>query len=149
MKLTTMDKQSCKTLATRMAELLKPLEAEFGVKVKLGGGKYSAGSYAPKVEVAVIDENGQAETPERESFRLCAVSFDLLPTDLDTTFVAAGKTYRISGLKPASYVRPILATDVRGKTFKFPADVVRNALGRPRPVRSFNVGGVELTEGVA
>lgn len=131
-KLTSMDKVVCRQLAARMNELLKPLAAEFNVQIRLGGGKYTEGSFSPKVEVAILNEDGQAETPDREAFRTYATMFGLDPSDLGKSFIAGGKTFVISGLKPNSYVRPILAT-CNGKPFKFPAEAVAKALGKPVP----------------
>lgn len=40
MKLTNIDRDACRTLNTRIAELLKPLTAEFGVAVEMGAAKF-------------------------------------------------------------------------------------------------------------
>lgn len=88
-----MDKQKSIEISKRVMAALAPLAKEFKVEFSDVGGTYSAGCCMIKLQVAEINPEGRAETPERELFRNCITRAfpGLKPTDLDRNFRFQGK----------------------------------------------------------
>lgn len=129
-----MDPTTARLLAKRMEELLAPLAAEFGLKVQVGGGKYDEGSYSPKATLSVVAKDGTVLDPAAVAFKQYAPLIGMQGSDLGREFNLNGRTFRISGYKPASRKMPVLGVDVAtGRSYKFPEDAVRRALGIERP----------------
>lgn len=55
-----------------------------------------------------------------------ASAYGLDPSDLGSTFVQNGKTFRVDGLNPRRYKYPISVTEVKtGKKYKFREENVK------------------------
>lgn len=83
-----------------------------------------------KLQTVTTDDDGEVVMPEAQDFKRHAVLFGLKPEDLGCEFTApSGKRFRIAGAKPRNRKYPILAKCVvTGKIYKFPEDVVVQAL---------------------
>lgn len=125
-KITEMNRANARMLGDAIAEALQGVAEEFGVQIKAGGGSFDFTSLTQKVEVSIINEDGEAETKEATAFRMNADSFPgLSPDDLYKTFVCKGEIYKIMGLRPRAHTRHILCK-TKGKLYTFRAqDVVR------------------------
>jgi hypothetical protein len=125
-----MDKATATAIGKATEEALQSVAAQFGLTVKVKGGKYdpAAGTYVPKVEYAAHD------TAERE-WKRYADMFGLEADDFGKRFYLRGELYRIVGLNFSAKKYPVLAMrTVDGKVFKFPAQSIKQHLAERIPV---------------
>ena len=129
-----MDKIEAAKIMDRMLDALAHLETELGVKIVGKGGSFNADSVLVKFEVARLNEDGKAQTPERTAFLTMSKLFGLDPKDLDREFTTPQGTYVITGLMPSRHKFPICAEGAKGriigKNFKFAEKTVKEALGK-------------------
>lgn len=134
MKINTIDRVTLHSLSVKALTAVKPIFDELGLSVKLGGGTYGRENGTIKLEIAVIGDNGIAQSPDRTAYTLYYKLFDLQPEWLDQSFTSQGKTYIVRGLKPNAPKYPVLCEEgVTHKTYKFPAETVIRALTNPAP----------------
>ncbi len=120
----SINKAKAQALGSAVEKALAAVAEEFGLTVEVRGGKYSANSYAPRVEFATA---GASE----DDFRTYAHMYGLEPDDFGKEFVSRGRTFKVSGLAHRSRTYPILATEMSdGKTYKFTPDGIQKALGK-------------------
>jgi len=129
MKIATIGRPELRTLSARVLELLAPLKDEFGIAVSLGAGTYGGTTGSVKIQMATINQDGQAETQEAQMFKLVAPSLGLKPEDLGRKFRTFGtKTFTLTGYNGKAVNYPLQAVDQNGKRFKFPIQQVVSAL---------------------
>lgn len=131
-KIGTINPQLCRTISSVVEPAIKKAieEAFENLKVVMRGGKYNDTSYTMKIEIAMVGEDGKANTTFSTDFKDMATAFGLQPSDLGRRFMFRGNIYEVSGCKPSSYKFPIIANRVcDGKSFKFSAEQVKRALG--------------------
>jgi hypothetical protein len=126
-KIKEMDRGTVRMLSEAMKEALKEVADEYGLALDYKGASYSSSNATFKFELATKGSKG-ANTREKEAFVKTAILFGLDAKDLGKEFTHEGWTYTISGLKPRSRRYPIVCTRGDGKSFKFPASIVQNAL---------------------
>jgi len=139
-KLTKLDRGACHVLREAINEALSSIDFEnrYGVDINVGTMSYAntgAGPISTKLEIALLNADGKAETQQRIDFKKRANWFaGLAPTDLDREFTDFdGTRFKIVGLKPKSRKYPIVVEDMEnGKLFKFPAKRVSGALDRQK-----------------
>jgi len=132
-----MDKALAQKIAKATEAALAEVAKEFGLDVKVGGGKYDpgAGTFAPKVEFFAND------SAERDFKRIIGTvpvdyatgigSFVFTEDDWNVTFKSHGKTFSLCGVNPRSPKYALSAKCLDdGKTYKFTASSVARALGR-------------------
>ena len=110
---------------------LAAVAARHGLKVVRKNCSYSALEMpvAFKLQATETDEDGNVITAEAQEFMRCAVAFGLKPEDLGRAFTTSNGTYVVAGLKSRNRKYPVLATSKsNGKTYKFPADVVKRTM---------------------
>lgn len=99
-----MDKTQANAIASRMRELLAPLEREFGVTVKVGGGTYDpAGLLKPRVEIASAGTSKEAIAFKRE-----AIFYGLDEQHLGAKIQLNGVSYEVAGLRPRAGKKPLV-----------------------------------------
>jgi hypothetical protein len=128
-KITKFDPATCRALSDRIKAALQPLAESLGVTITMGGGKYEAGYYDPKLRVSVVGADGTIGSPEAAAFRQLAHLYGLKAEDLGKTFRAQGDTLTITGLRTRAAKRPIVARATSGKSYVFPAEDVKRLLG--------------------
>lgn len=114
-------------------EALRPIAEKYGLTLDQKGRTYRRDALPVMFQLLVTekDEDGNALSAMAKDFQNMAPLFGLEPDDLGKEFTRAGKTFRITGLKPRSRKYPVLAENVKtGKTYKFPAETVKEALKR-------------------
>jgi hypothetical protein len=115
-----MDKVTTERIKARAIELLRPLEAEFGVNVAPRRGNYGQGHCMLQFEFAETGEDGVAQTRDVEAFKTLCLVYGLQPEDLGRKFVSNGEVFTVTGLNPKSRKYPVCAMRARdGKRFKF------------------------------
>ncbi len=125
-----MDKAQARNIATRVQELLKPLEEECGLTVSPRGGSFDpSGNLVLRVEFAET-QNGVAMT--REAVRLIqqGVLYGLPDGCLGKEFVTGGQTFVLTGMSTRSEKWPFTARNVGdGKTYKMSKSAVLAGFG--------------------
>ena len=89
-----------------------------------------SGPFTFSVDLAPI-VGGTVVSRERVDFQQLAAVYGLRPEDLDAQVAINGIAYTIDGLLPRGSKFTVLLRAASGKRFKFPAEAVRRALGRP------------------
>lgn len=107
-KLTTIDRPACRMLRDELEKELIDLANRLGIRIKVGAGSFTESNVIFKVECAVIDQNGEAQSKTAQDFIRWCGEFGLAPTDLHRTFTMTGKQYKIVGLRIRSRKYPVL-----------------------------------------
>jgi hypothetical protein len=129
MKITSIDRGIARKISSDVIEQLKAYAAQTGFAIEMKGCKYGGSSCEVRVIVSLRNENGQAETPEREMYKKMAADYKLNPGWLDMPFVFRDKKWSIVGLNPRKYKRPVIVKCHNdGKKYVFAADSIRVAL---------------------
>ena len=129
-------------------KLLKDVQAAIdlgeieGFSIKLLPGTYDPrGTITFKVEASELSADGTVNTPERIAWKGARFIGGVETEWLDQTFTHEHKVYTIVGLKPRSYVRPILCEGPDGRMAKFPVNMVRAAMGLSKFVDPVEAAG--------
>ena len=118
----TFDRATVKTIREQMEEVLGGLAHDLKAKITVGSASFTANNIHFKVEVAQVGENGEANTQEAQSFKLCARMYGLTPDDLGKTFKHwSGQVFTITGASSRRCRTPIFAERSDGKRYRFPA----------------------------
>ena len=138
----TMTKQSASDVISRLRRKIEATlndgtldSIQEGLQVDLGNARYTSGDIFPitfKFEVSATNEDGTVETKEARDFKRIAEIYGLSPDDLGKTFKTwhGKRTYTITGLVRRRRKFPISAVCENGKSWKFPAEQVKDALSR-------------------
>lgn len=134
MTVTSFNRTNHRFISDRIAQLLAPLEAEFGIKIDMHGGTLGGSEAIFKVRGVVKDQvSGQVISVERQSFARYCTSYGLQPGDIDRKFIHKRDSYQLVGLSPN---RPKYPFDVirlhDGQRMKFPRDLIVSLLSARR-----------------
>lgn len=130
------NKAAVREILSKIEAALAPIAAEYGLTVGRKSCSYTPDALPVAFQLLVRkeDSDGRALSPEAVTFQRLSSAYGLAPTDLGREFTVGGKRFRVSGLKPKAVRFPILAEAIAtGKTYKFPEDVVKQALGKMAP----------------
>lgn len=122
-----------RTILEECREALEPVAEKHGLVLDNKGRTYQRDALPVMFQLLVRqeDEDGNALKTEAKDFLKAGRMYGFEPGDLGKEFKSRGETFRITGLKPKSRKYPVLAENVKtGKSYKFPADVVKAALQR-------------------
>jgi len=86
MKIKSIDRQACDLLRDAINENCAEIAKELGVKITCKSGSFDSGQVTFKVECAVLNENGEAQTKEASDFKFYAARYGLKPEDLGREF---------------------------------------------------------------
>ena len=125
MTITKFDTHSLKKVNNRIELALSIVAKEFGIDIKTGGSKYTDDNATTKIELRVLDKDGNAFDEDAANFKVFAKDFGLKPEDLGKTFITNFKEYTITGLKPQNKKYPILVVNKKGKCYKFPIKLIQ------------------------
>jgi hypothetical protein len=121
---------NCQILVSKIIELIKPLEKEFGVKIKSKSATYTEDSLNFKFEILKVGDSGSIIKSE-DTFKVYAKMYGLDPEDLGKTFQYKNQMYKITGINPRSKKYPIEVINIANKKgYKFPVPYVKVALGK-------------------
>lgn len=129
-----MSKITLDKLREKIQEALNNAELEdFGdIGVSIGRMRYTGGGeifpVSVDIEISRREENGELLSPRARDFRSQAFLYGLQAEDLGRTFTSNGKTFTITGLNRKAKKYPIIADDVDGNSYKFPASRVKSGL---------------------
>jgi len=129
MTIISIDRPTAKHIATEIETALADVAQRLGVKITVGGTRFTEQNAKIKIEVATISSDGQVRSEAAENFGVYAYRYGLKPEDMGKTFSWMGNSYEISGCSPRSHKYPILAKRLSdGKTYKFAAKLVREGI---------------------
>jgi hypothetical protein len=124
-----LDRQTVRLFRERMQEALDPLGNEIHAKITVGNASYTPGNASFKIEVALVQADGQTINKSASNFKRMAARYSLAASDLGRQFSLDGKQFIITGLNPRCRRYPILARGrADGKIWKLPLDAVLFAL---------------------
>lgn len=119
-KITNFDRVTCKAMNAEILAALAPIAKKYGLNVAGKGGRFSADNWVTKIEFAVINKDGVAQSKEVAEFNRYCHLFGLNREHFGEVFVVQGRKFAICGLKPRAHKMPVLAKEIAtGKTFKF------------------------------
>lgn len=127
------DKPTTRKIVNRVEEYLQGLSEELGVHITAGNARYSSTNITLKLEISVVDADGEAMTKEVMDFKTYAPVHGLSPDDLNAQFSYLGRKYKLIGYKPRRYKFPFVVECLDdGKQYKLPAIAVETALKREK-----------------
>jgi hypothetical protein len=126
--ITKLDRTNLKLLRAELDAAVFDVAKKYGISLKFGNARFTESTATIKLDIAVKDADGTVVNRGREDFTRYAEMYGLKPEWLDLTFLSGGKTYKITGLAPNRRKRPVLA-ETNGKTYIFPVEAVRTAMG--------------------
>ncbi len=130
--MSALDKETVKRIGKRAEEKLKEIEAEFGISVSYGGGRFSKTNATLKFEFALVREDGSVATKEAEDYKRWHGLFGLPADGVGQTFLYQSQEYTIMGILPKSKKYPVITMNSDGRSIKFPAELVKRLLGDVR-----------------
>lgn len=134
-KITKFTPANVRDLMSEIEEALEPIAEKHGLTLDRKGRTFYRDSLPVMFQLLVKqeDEDGNAMDSKAKDFVRCARNYGLSADDYHAEFQSNGRTFRITGLNTRARGYPVLAEDVRnGKTYKFPAGRVKEALARAR-----------------
>ena len=111
------------------------LAAKHNIIFHVGNAKFSENTITFVLDVSTKSVTGEVNTKEAESFKKLATSYGLKPEHLGMKFCdTTGKTFQITGLKPAASKYPIMVKSmIDGKTYRMSElRVVAALIGREK-----------------
>lgn len=131
-KIESFSRDNIKQVRADLQAVLDKFASDHGVEIKLGRITYGDLDFRSSIRVFIPTKD--AETPMALDFKTKCLKYGLVPDDLGAEFRSGlnNDMHKIVGLKPRNRKYPIITKNLRdGKQYKFPASVVREALGRP------------------
>lgn len=130
MTIKTLDRQSLRTLRTKMQTALDAISEETGLGIQVGRATYERDGSACtfKLNIVAPDASGEVLTADAKAFKDNAWRWDMAPEDLGRKFTYNGKVLTIVGATPRSPKYPILGQDSRGKVCKYSGGMVKTML---------------------
>jgi len=122
---------NCRTLMDEVEAALKPIAEKHGLTLDRKGKSFYRDKLPVMFQFLVTekDEDGNALDSRAKDFMRVADAYGLSKDDYLAEFRSNGRTFRITGLNTRARGYPVMAEDVRtGKTYKFPAKRVKQAL---------------------
>ncbi len=123
-EITTITRPNVRILNDAVRRALASIEAEYGVSVEVGGGRFDphAGTFNPKVTIKVAGADAN-------NFAAMASLYGLEASDHGRKFTSHGRTFRIESINPRASTMPIHCVEVStGRGFKFSERTVKQAL---------------------
>lgn len=128
-----MNREFARQLRIDVLDALKDVAAKHGVTMEVVGTvTYGGDNVQMKIRATSNDPTtGAARDSKETDFKQYASLYGMKPDDYGKLVQIAGETMTIAGIAPKSYKFPVLLQNSRGKMYKYPADVVKRALGAP------------------
>jgi len=127
------DRATCTIIHNAIDKALEPVAKKFGISIDNGSGSYTDDNYTLKIELAVIGEDGTANSKLVTDFKHMCSRYNLQIDDLGKQFkVSSGVTYEVKGLSRRSHKFPIIVKNIdNNKMYKLTIQSVQRGLGRP------------------
>lgn len=131
-KVKVIDRTSLKQLIRpALDSKLKELSEELGIEITSANASYDPSGMNGdfKLKLAVVGENGVAETPERTAYKNYHAMYGLPENGLDQTVVISNRRFKVAGIRTKATKNNILLEALDGKSDAVaPQSVVKDAL---------------------
>jgi hypothetical protein len=124
--ITQFDRISCKVLRADITAALATVAQKHGIDIKPGSGRFSPTSFTIKIEAAVRNDNGEAQSKDRVAYINNAMTLGL--PKIGTRFTSyTGGEFEITGLRTQARKRPVVARKLSdGTSWVFTIEQIRN-----------------------
>jgi|GEM_PF-3201738 len=112
-------RDNLRVLRIEMNRALKSVGDKYNVEINAGNVSFTDKNASFKLQVALINEDGIAETKEVQDFKAYSFSHGLPEDLLNKEINVCGKTVKIIGYKPRSTKFPFLV-DEGNRVMKYP-----------------------------
>ena len=120
MPVTRISRNNVHLIRDRLEKRLKAFEDVLNLKATIGSIRYTDNNATIKLTLSVIGATGEAQTPERDFFKLYAKMYGLSPALLDKQVVGDRDVYTIVGYRPKARVNKFVIARRDGKRFVVP-----------------------------
>ena len=121
-KIERFSRSSAGDIRDQINAALAPVAKDLGIQLEVGNVVLGGSNATFRVEAAVLNDAGVAQTQEVRSFELYGEMYGLEKEDFGGTFTHRGDTFKLSGIKMKAPKFPIQATRLKdGKTYGFMA----------------------------
>jgi hypothetical protein len=121
------DKPAVRTLRDQIQAALDELGEQLDVEIKLGSATFTSDNITFKMEVASLNDDGEAISRMVTDFQRMAGIYGLNQDDLNREFTMRGNTYKLVGAVPRRSKYPLVC-EANGKRFKFAPETVKMCL---------------------
>lgn len=129
MKIARFTRGHCATMRDEINEALKQIGEKYGISLKTGDARYSDSNITFKLELSLVNQNGQVITRDAENLKTYAPLLGLGSDPYGKQFVSNGKVFKLVGYKPQSPKYPFIAQCIQsGQQFKFTEQAVKHHL---------------------
>lgn len=138
MKKPTLTTDDVSNVSDEIMEAVRRVASKHGLQVAQRGISLKEHSVSTKIELVPIKnkKNPLVNTKEGQEFTKYASSkYKLKPEFLGKEFTMGKRTYTVLGANPAGRKYPIIASDERGRRWRFPAKDVAAAFRSPNSKR--------------
>ncbi len=105
---------------------VKDFEEKYGVKLNLGGIRYSAKQLSGKLTVTIVEAGVNPEDAmNKQSIKQHGWKFGLTEDDFDKRIEFLGEVFKLKGIKAIKQRCPIIALRSDGQMFKLPAHCLK------------------------
>lgn len=120
-------KNQVKDIHQECVAALQGVAKKHGVEIKSAGGSFGAFDATLKFTVVKSDSAAKAAMRERDEkeFKTLASLYNLPADSFGKTFVSAGKSYTICGVRSRATRCPILTVNAEGKKFVWPVESIK------------------------
>jgi hypothetical protein len=141
-----MDRELVKAIQSEVREAVAAVAAKHGLKIAKNTARYGDSYVSFTVTMETVGENGES-LRDKAVWDSVAHLLGLKPEDYGRLFRSGAHSFKLCGISLSSPKYPILAKQLGSfKTFKFPEDIVRVALGYPPKKRLFGAVSVRGPE---
>lgn len=128
-KITSIDRQVCKLIASEIDAALQAVAARHGLSIAIKGGSFDYTMFQTKLVVCVTGKDGApTASPEAKEFALYAPGVGVPAKLLNTKVVIQGTTYTLIGYKSRSPKYPFICLRADGRRFKMTTHSVVSAI---------------------
>ena len=126
----SIDRVKINKLREDIEAVLSEVGEMHGVHFELGRCRYNRDNAEFKLEVALVDADGEVKSKVSNDFRRMAASAGLSPNDLGRTFVHSGVQYVVTGWNSRARKNKVTLRREDGASVAAPVSLVKTGLHR-------------------
>lgn len=119
-----LDIKTVKMIGMDVEKALIDVSKKYNVNIKRGSTRYDSNNMNMKLEISVINSNGDVMSREAMDYKNYAPMYNI-ESELGDVIYHMGKEYKVVGWKPRSTKYPVLMEEVNsGTVYKFPVTLL-------------------------
>jgi hypothetical protein len=122
---TIIDRATIKLIADELEAAVQTVAEKHGIQITSGRQQYGHTRGTIKMELATINEDGEAQTPERTALDMLG-ALDGIKHGM--TFTNRGRTFTVTGYNSRARKRPYICERDDGGSYVFPAESLKALL---------------------